>query len=87
MGGTKILFGHSFMRGRRNRLSNEYYHFTIKALECYFAVTSENLEESYKRLKKQKKYFDKESRRTKYREREKYQRQGFQEGCGKKNPL
>jgi len=48
------------MRGRGNSLSNEYYHFTIKALEYYFVITSENLEESYKRLKRQKKYFDKE---------------------------
>jgi len=56
----KFFFSHSFMRGRRDELSNEYYHFTIKALEDYFTPTTENLEESYARLKKQKDYFDKE---------------------------
>lgn len=56
----KFFFSHSFMRGRRDELSNEYYHFTIKALEDYFAITNENSEESYKRLKEQKDHFDKE---------------------------
>jgi hypothetical protein len=56
----KFFFSHSFMRGRRDELSNEYYHFTIKVLEDYFFITNENLEESYERLKKQKEHFDKE---------------------------
>jgi len=56
----KFFFSHSFMSGRRDELSNEYYHFTIKTLEDYFTITNENLEESYERLKKQKDYFDKE---------------------------
>lgn len=56
----KFFFSHSFMRGRRDELSNEYYYFTIKVLEDYFFITDENLEESYERLKKQKKHFDKE---------------------------
>ncbi len=56
----KFFFSHSFPRGRPDRLSMEYYSFTIKALEDYFAITNENLEESYKRLKEQKEHFNKE---------------------------
>jgi len=47
------------MRGRRDELSNEYYHFTIKALKDYFAING-NLEESYKKLKEHENYFDKD---------------------------
>ncbi len=32
----KFFFSHSFMRGRRDQLSHEYYTFTIKVLEEYF---------------------------------------------------
>lgn len=32
----KFFFYHSFMRGRRDKLSEEYYNFTIKVLEQYF---------------------------------------------------
>jgi len=56
----KFFFSHSFMRGRRDKLSNEYYYFTIRVLEDYFSITNENLEESYENLKKQKEYFKKE---------------------------
>jgi len=56
----KFFFSHSFMRGRRDKLSNEYYYFTIRTLENYFLITSANLNNSYQRLKKQKEYFDKE---------------------------
>ncbi len=32
----KFFFSHSFMRGRRDQLSHEYYTFTIKILEEFF---------------------------------------------------
>lgn len=56
----RFIFSHSFMRGRRDELSNEYYYFTIKSLGDCFSITGSNLEESYERLKQQKEYFDKE---------------------------
>lgn len=52
----KFFFGHSFMRGRRDELSNDYYYFTITSLEKNFA--NEKLEISYEKLVEQKKYFD-----------------------------
>jgi hypothetical protein len=55
-----FFFSHSFMRGRRDELSNEYYHFTIKVLEDYFSITNGNPDSIYERLKKQKGHFHKE---------------------------
>lgn len=55
-----FFFGHSFMRGRRDELSNEYYHFTIKSLGDHFSITAETLDKSYEKLKEQKEHFDKE---------------------------
>ena len=56
----KFFFGHSFMRGRRDKLSNEYYCFTFGTLEDYFSLTTGNLDSVYERLKEQKEHFDKE---------------------------
>lgn len=55
-----FFFSHSFMRGRRDELSNEYYQFTISALEDYFSIKSFALDISFKKLKNHKKFFDKE---------------------------
>ncbi len=56
----KFLLSHSFMRGRRDKLSNEYYYFTIETLKDYFSITDGDLNTSYEKLKEKKKYFDKE---------------------------
>jgi len=40
----KFFFSHSFMRGRRDKLSVEYYEFTIKVLFDFFKTT--NIENS-----------------------------------------
>lgn len=56
-----FFFGHSFMRGRRDELSNEYHYFTIEALEDYFSITKERLDSSYEELIGQKEYFHKDS--------------------------
>ena len=56
----KFFFSHSFMRGRRDKLSNEYNYFTRSALETYFSINNETLETSYIKLKKQVKYLDKD---------------------------
>lgn len=55
-----FFFNHSFMRGRRDELSNEYHQFTISALENYFSIKSLALDISFKKLKNHKKFFDKE---------------------------
>ena len=55
----KFFFSHSFMRGRRDKLSNEYYYFTINTLEVYFSITQEELDRSYEKLIEQKEYFHK----------------------------
>jgi len=54
----KFFFSHSFMRGRRDILSNEYDCFTINTLENYFDI-GRDLDRAYNRLKEQKEYFDK----------------------------
>ena len=56
----KFFLGHSFMRGRRDELSVEYYDFTVKSLEEHFFISKGNLEESYKKLKEKKDRFKKE---------------------------
>ena len=54
----KFFFSHSFFRGRRDKLSNEYYYFTIRTLEDHFCIpkekepiTGEKLDRSYKKLR------------------------------------
>jgi len=54
-----LFFSHSFMRGRRDELSNEYYYFTITVLQEHFLISSETLSDSYERLKQSEKFFDK----------------------------
>jgi len=56
----KFFFSHSFMRGRRDELSNEYYYFTFGTLEDYFSITNGNLDSVYEKLKEQKGHFNKE---------------------------
>ncbi len=55
----KFFFSHSFMRGRRDKLSSEYYYFTIKTLEDYFSISNQSLDRDYEKIKEQKKYFNK----------------------------
>jgi hypothetical protein len=56
----KFFFSHSFFRGRRDELSNEYYYFTVATLEKHFSIVNEKLDLSYENLKEQTKDFDKE---------------------------
>lgn len=55
----KFFFSHSFMRGRRDKLSSEYYYFTIKTLEDYFSISNQSLNRDYEKIKEQKEYFNK----------------------------
>ncbi len=57
--GLKFFFSKSFMRGRRDELSNEYLTFTIKKLEHKFNIGNDDLELAYEELKNSKEYFDK----------------------------
>jgi len=54
-----FFFSHSFMRGRRDKLSHEYHLFTISVLEEYFSIKTQNLAQVYNYLKSQKSLFDK----------------------------
>ena len=56
----KFFFNHSFPRGRRDELSNEYYYFTIRALESYFSFSNQKMDRFYEKFKEQKRYFNKE---------------------------
>ena len=53
-----FFFGHSFMRGRRDELSNGYRYFTQDVLRKYFSVYSESLDKSYEMLKESEELFD-----------------------------
>jgi len=88
----KFFFGHSFMRGRRDELSNEYYHFTIRTLEDYFSITNEELDSSYERLKKRKEYFHKECILTFKKDKNigrgnSIKHKGFMKEVAEKNPI
>jgi len=54
-----FFFSHSFMRGRSDKLSNEYYLFTISVLEEYFSIKTQSLSKVYNTLKGHKNFFDK----------------------------
>lgn len=56
----KFFFGHSFMRGRRDELSNEYYCFTVEVLKEYFSISSESVDKSYEKLKASKELLSKD---------------------------
>lgn len=56
----RFFFSHSFMRGRRDKLSNEYYYFTIDVLKGYFSINDSEIDSSYKRLMNQREHFNKE---------------------------
>ena len=55
----EFFFGHSFYRGRRDELSNEYYHFAIDTLKRFLKIDSTSLDESYNILKENVGLFDK----------------------------
>ena len=55
----KFFLGHSFYRGRRDELSNEYHHFAIDTLHRFLRIDSTSLDESYKILKDNVGLFDK----------------------------
>ena len=55
----EFFFSHSFMRGRRDKLSNEYHLFTISVLEEYFSIKGQGLTNAYNSLKNQNSFFDK----------------------------
>jgi len=65
--GLKFFFKHSFMRGRRDVLSNEYCEFALTIIKEKYniddprncAIYYSNLDEAYKNLVKDKHYFDK----------------------------
>lgn len=48
--GLKFFFSHSFMRGRRDKLSNEYFIFTINVLENLFFDPDKDLNAAYQKL-------------------------------------
>lgn len=50
----KFFFSHSFMRGRRDELSVEYYEFTIKTLKDYFDINSDFPNKLFIKLKNAK---------------------------------
>jgi len=54
-----FFFSHSFMRGRKDILSNEYHLFTIFVLEEYFSIKTQSLAKAYNNLKGHKNFFDK----------------------------
>lgn len=45
-----FFFFHSFMRGRRDTLSNEYCYFALDALEDHLSIKDDNLDKSYNKL-------------------------------------
>jgi len=53
-----FFFDHSFMRGRRDELSGKYEDFVIQVLGDYLKV-NENIDVSYRKLKRAIKYLDK----------------------------
>lgn len=55
-----FFFGHSFMRGRRDELSNEYHQFTISIVKDFLSISSKTLDKSYENLKDKKTYLDKD---------------------------
>jgi len=56
----EFFFNHSFMRGRRDKLSGEYCSFTIECLKHYFSIDAESPDEAYERLREKQEHFDKE---------------------------
>jgi len=57
--GLKFFLIHSFMRGRKDELSNAYYYFTIEVLAEIYINKSRSIEEAYGRLFSDKIYFNK----------------------------
>ena len=53
-----FFFGHSFMRGRRDELSNEYQCFTIEVLKDYLSISEGKWDKSFQALKENNHYLD-----------------------------
>lgn len=85
------FFRHSFMRGRQDKLSNEYRYFTQKVLGEYFHIDAENLDASYKRVVGNRNYFDKKHilkfKRGKKLGKVLYQHEDFKKEVVEKNPV
>jgi len=56
----EFFFSHSFMRGRRDVLSNEYHQFTNSTLKDYLSIDPMAINISYNKLKKDKIYLIKD---------------------------
>ncbi len=54
----KFFFAHSFMRGRQDTLSNEYYYFAVSILKDYFSINGD-LDICYSQLKSFREYYGK----------------------------
>ena len=88
----KYFLNHSFMRGRRDELSCEYYCFTIKVLEDYFSINDKSLDAAYQELRIRKRYLDKEYILTFKKKRNinkgnSIKHKDFREEVAKKNPI
>jgi len=87
----KFFFSHSFMRGRRDKLSNEYYFFTKDILE-YKYVRNASLDKAYRRLTRDRKYFDKRilldfKRSRNLMKKNSIKHQDFKSNIASKNPI
>ncbi len=56
----KFFFSHSFMRGRKDELSNEYYYFTVESLKNFFKVKECQGKLLYEKLLENKNYLGSE---------------------------
>ncbi|HOP61525.1 MAG TPA: hypothetical protein PKZ60_08985 [Candidatus Saccharicenans sp.] len=55
--GLKFFFHRSFMRGRRDKLSNKYLYFTCEVLSDRFGI-KDNSENAYQKMSDLRSYFD-----------------------------
>lgn len=87
----KFFFSHSFMRGRRDKLSVEYYEFTIKVLFDFFKTThvenSKTLFEELTISKKNNLFNTNSIRELKNEHRNSIKHPDFENRIKKNNPL
>jgi len=88
----KFFLSHSFMRGRRDELSNEYYWFTIDCLRARYGIADDSLEEAYDRLVVDRGHFDKRmllefKRARKLLKKSSLKHPDFREHVGNRNPV
>lgn len=55
----KFFFAHSYFRGRRDELSNEYRYFTLQILGDYFFINNSDLTTAYQNLKQSRRFYGK----------------------------